>query len=514
MKIAKLIFGLLLFQSLSAYAANREVRGVSHWTDGKGDCGANQGVGYAGNGTGYIADFRINAHFVIEDSAVTFHFIGYNGKEFFGPTTGTVDGSGNFDAKAREEKYDEDYQFQGKVGSEGMSGVFTRRAHYLGAGNSGPRCTATWKVEFQEGAQAPTAPVSDHPTTTARPPIPVAPTPAPKVTPTTPGEHPPYYNPYFWIGMVLATIIAALIYKLKRKPKVKCGCSVALVITGPTQLNLPRCAQPKSWSIKTEDSRRALLDAGDGSPRHYAAEAKVACTGGGQLDIGQILWSVSPKDASNLTITADLKAIQRCPEQADLPLTVTQHLEVKLFLVPCCGPDITDGYIASINRIYHKLAKDLPLSSTVFMAKWGDRMIYRPHKRGATFNEGCPSPGCNDTVTILDKCYDCFVGDNLLFGIVAGFLGLSLLELEAGGWIAKLVKNPSLAAHIASEELWRKGHDIGSKAKERLGKQQNYDFDRVSLENALRGVPEHEGCRPCKTKGPEPAFIDFSHEPW
>jgi hypothetical protein len=193
---------------------------------------------------------------------------------------------------------------------------------------------------------------------------------------------------------------------------------------------------------------------------------------------------------------------------------LVQTLEVAMTLVPCCGPDITDGYINAINRIYSKLAKDLPFSSTAFMAKWGFRMIYRPLGQGVVFEDDCPSQGCSDTVTILGKCYDCFVGDNLLYGIVAGFLKLSFVELEAGGWAAKLAKNPSIAPHLSSEELWRKGHDIGTKARERLENRQAYDFDRTMLANALHGAPERESCRPCRKKGPDSAFIDFSREAW
>ncbi len=497
------------------------MRGIAHWSAGHGDCGENQGVGYAGNGTGYIADFRINALFVIEAQSATFHFIGYNGKEFFGPLTGPIDGDGNFLAKNRNDKYDEDYEFKGKLGGDSMVGTFTRRAHYLGEGNSGPRCTATWTVTFKEGPWAPTKPsASPHPATMSKPPVAIARpgTPLPEAAPKPPegGTSSPG-GLGLWIAAGVAAAIAALIAivrQTKNRPKPECRCVMTAKVTGPTQIHVPQCAKPKKWIMKAEESQRATLEVGDETPRHYSVEVNTSCTGGGKIELRQIFWSADYKDDHHLAVTAVVEGVRRCPGEPDDILSAVQSLEVAIALMPCCGPDITEGYIAAINRIYHKLAKDLPLSSTVFMARWGSRMIYRPYGHGVFFEDKCPSERCNDTVTMLGKCYDCFVGDNLLFGIVAGFLKISLLTLEAGGWLAKVVKQPGLVVHATSEELWRKGLEIGTQARERLEKHQAYDFDRTILAKALQGVPERETCRPCKAKGPESAFIDFSREPW
>lgn len=143
---------LIILFSATSTASAREVRGISQWSGGRGDCGDNQGVGGGGNGTGYLAEFLINTTVNLEANSATFHFIGYNGKEFFGPLTGPLDGAGNFDVKARHEPNDEDYRYQGKLDGEGAKGTFTRLAHFIGQGNGGPRCTATWTVTFKEGA--------------------------------------------------------------------------------------------------------------------------------------------------------------------------------------------------------------------------------------------------------------------------------------------------------------------------------------------------------------------------
>jgi len=170
----KISFGLMwallpFFLSWPVSAANREALGISRWENGKGNCGENQGVGFGGNGTGYIADFKINTRVNIQDSSVTFHFVGYNGKEFFGPLTGLLAADGSFDVKARNDQYDEDYNYKGKLGGDGAAGIFTRRAHFIGTGNSGPRCTASWSVTFNEGATA-SPPAPTHPTTVSKPP--------------------------------------------------------------------------------------------------------------------------------------------------------------------------------------------------------------------------------------------------------------------------------------------------------------------------------------------------------
>ncbi len=66
------------------------------------------------------------------------------------PLSAPIAPGGAFDAKARSEKYDEDYEFVGKLNHDLPAGTFTRKAHYVGAGTSGPRCTATWTVKFKE----------------------------------------------------------------------------------------------------------------------------------------------------------------------------------------------------------------------------------------------------------------------------------------------------------------------------------------------------------------------------
>jgi len=272
--------------------------------------------------------------------------------------------------------------------------------------------------------------------------------------------------------------------------------------------------------MTSEEPLTGVLHVGEGQPlRYYRAEPHVECTGGGGVDIEHATWTAERTDDAHVTVTVIVDGTQHCPGEPSGPVSAVDIRIVRLVMAHCCGPDITDGFIRSINKIYAKLHPRLvdnvvEFSPTSFFTNWGDRMIYRPYKPGQVFDDGCPSPGCNDTVTMLGRCYDCFVADNLLFGIVAGFVELPLLELEAGGWAAKLTKNKDFTAHLPSEELWRKGHDIGTTAKRAYDQGRSFAFDRGTLASALRGVPEHTDCRPCTAAGPATAFIDFADAPW
>lgn len=44
----------------------------------------------------------------------------------------------------------------------------------------------------------------------------------------------------------------------------------------------------------------------------------------------------------------------------------------------CCGSDITEAFLTTVNTTFDRLAADRPFSPTVFMAANGFRMICRP----------------------------------------------------------------------------------------------------------------------------------------
>ena len=300
----------------------------------------------------------------------------------------------------------------------------------------------------------------------------------------------------------------------------KCSCVFTVTIAGPANVGLGCGPSPTRFPMPTEDQLSGVLHLGEGQPlRYYRAEPHVECTGGGSVDIETSTWTAEPAGESHLTITVVVTGTQRCPGEPSVPVSAGQIMNVRLSVTSCCGPDITNGFIASVNRIYAKLHPRVAdtvvgFSPTSFFLDWGHRMIYRPYEPGGVFASGCPSPGCNDTVTILGSCYDCFVADNLLFGMIAGFVDMPVLELEAGGWAAKLAKNLDWTAHLPSEALWRKGHALGQHAKRAYDARRPFAFDRAALAGALRGTPQHLDCHPCSSPSPNQAFTDFANEGW
>jgi hypothetical protein len=307
----------------------------------------------------------------------------------------------------------------------------------------------------------------------------------------------------------------------RRKPAVEtpaCACTLSISITGPERAMLNCGEHPATFDMIRDGSLSGALSVGAGLPlKYFAIHPLIECTGGGTVEIDGTSWAAVRADRDHLTVTATVVGATRCPDKPPTRVSATASMQVTLSRPRCCGPDITDGFVASVNRTYRKLEQRIShpqFSATSFFLEWGDRMVYRPYTHGQVFDDGCPGEGCNDTVTMLGSCYDCYVTDNLLFGIVGGFVKMPLVELEAGGWAAKLVKQFEMLAHMTSEELWRRGHDIGSSARSTYDRSGRASFDRQVLAGGLRGVPQHESCSSCSEVGPTPAFIDFADAAW
>jgi hypothetical protein len=143
-------------------------------------------------------------------------------------------------------------------------------------------------------------------------------------------------------------------------------------------------------------------------------------------------------------------------------------------------------------------------------------MICRPFKLGVFIPGGCPSrQQCSDTVTVCGRCLDCYVPDNFLFGVMAGWVDVPLAEMEVMGWTAKLVKTfPDVVpGHVISEELWQAGYAFGRAAHENARAGRPYHLDRATLERDLRVALSRDDCGPCD-KPASGLRLDFSEEPW
>jgi hypothetical protein len=326
------------------------------------------------------------------------------------------------------------------------------------------------------------------------------------------------------LWLVVVPVLAALLVILlllglwrtrRRPPRHPCTCQATFSVTGPTKIAVRDCARPKHWMI--EGTTLAAILKGDGlEDRHFKAVPVIECTGGATGEITAVEWRVVQPHPWQLIVTFTAHVAVSCP---DGTVTESQHTietAVELVARPCCGPDITEVYLASINTSLDRLRRSPPLSSTYFMSRWGFRMICRPFAPG-TFNAfGCPSSfECADTVTIVGRCVDCYAPDNFLFGVMAGWVDIPVAEMEAMGWGAKLVKTGGqvVAGHVISEQLWLAGHAFGQSAHQNAHNGRPYHLDRTTLDQAMRLAQSREDCGVCQESVSE-LFIDFSLEDW
>ena len=318
------------------------------------------------------------------------------------------------------------------------------------------------------------------------------------------------------LGVLLMILfLVAMLRRRRRRPPLPCTCQVSFSVTGPTQIGVRDCARKDPWVI-TSGTLSAILTGHEIEGRNFKAIPVIECTGGGTAEITGVEWSVQQTHPWQLIVTFVAHVAVSCPDGTVTQTQQTVETAVELVSRACCGPDITEVYLKSINRSLDRLRLDRPLSSTYFMARWGIRMICRPFAPG-TFNAfGCPSSWeCADTVTIVGRCVDCYVPDNFLFGVMAGWVDIPVAELELMGWGAKLTKTHGavVAGHVISEQLWLVGHAFGQSAHQNAISGRPYHLDRATLERSLRVAQSRDDCGVCQDSVGE-LFIDFSLEDW
>jgi hypothetical protein len=348
-------------------------------------------------------------------------------------------------------------------------------------------------------------------------------------TPTTapqPGPPPPGSPSKVSVAVVIASAVLllavlallGLVYRSRRRQRRRppCQCSATISVSGPSQIGIRDCARPAHWTIPGHLASEVLE--GDGiEGRHVSAVLNAECTGGGTAEIASVAWSVHQTDASHLAVTAEARVIVRCPGEETAETRCTGQLVINLVSHPCCGPDITGVFLTTLNTTLDRLATDPPFSATVFMVANGFRMICRPLAPGTFTSGGCPSSQpCADTVTVFGRCVDCYVPDNLLFGVVAGWLELPVTEMEVMGWGAKLTKSKLevLPGHVVSEKLWNEGHRLGLQARDNHRHGRRYHLDGTDVEHTLRVAQNRDDCGKCDQPANLPLFIDFGQEPW
>jgi hypothetical protein len=319
--------------------------------------------------------------------------------------------------------------------------------------------------------------------------------------------------------LLLAVLtLLGLLYRsrLRQRRRPPCQCSATISVSGPSQIGIRDCARPTHWTIPGHLTSEVLE--GDGvEGRQVSAVLHAECTGGGTAEIASVAWSVRQTDAGHLAVTAEARVIVTCPGEEAAETRATGQLVIDLVAHPCCGPDITEQFLSTVNETFDRLAADPPFSATVFMVLNGRRIVCRPFDRGTFFPGGCPSTTqCADTVTVFGRCVDCYVPDNFYFGAIAGWLELPVAEMELMGWGAKLPKTDLgvVPGHVISEQLWNEGHTLGMQARDLHRHGRRYHLDAPDLERALRVAQIRDDCGKCDQPAPRWFWIDFGREPW
>jgi hypothetical protein len=349
-----------------------------------------------------------------------------------------------------------------------------------------------------------------------------------------------------------------------------CDCAFGIDITGPDTFEISECRRDYSWAL--EPPTGADIDPGQAQPvapgevrvlratpaaaggvgaqsppgprlrdpgagqlaQRYQTRVIVECRGGGTLTNWRQQWALvrsstpGADGAIEMQIEVEVSADVQCPGQP--PRTVSA-MGIKAIAVVrsrcCCGPDVTDDYLACLNRVISRLAaypesRGWTTSGVEFLARNGIAMAYRPFPSVGMVQPGdCPCPGCVDTVTLLDVCVPAHVTGDLLFGVCAGWFGTDKTLLTVGGVAAKWAHypQPALPDTAAAEKLWDSGYGLGDRAYDAHNGDRpagEAAITRQDLADVLARLTSdwRRDCDACPHAGPSPAPIDFSRVGW
>lgn len=384
------------------------------------------------------------------------------------------------------------------------------------------------------------------------------------------------------LGVIVVVLLWWLgpwvIARQQRRPD--CDCTFTVETLGPDPFQIAECRRDYTWQLalpEPEDApdftklTRPDMDAEDPRPsppgeqrelratpvgvafatyvppdgRHrrvpgeiwhrYVTKIVEQCRGGGRLVDWEHRWKlvehdVPGLDVSDTGITIEVEVVARleCPGRPPRTVTGKTSRQVRVARSRCCcGPDVTENYVASLNRVISRLRgigdpDTLPRGAGLdFMARNGVSMAYRPFpKLGVSVPGGCPCQKCTDTVTIDDTCVPAHFTGDLVFGICAGWFSVDKTLLTFGGVAAKWVHYPmvGLPDTRVAERLWELGYGIGNRAyrAHKARRPAEAKVTRADLAQAVAAIPGawRRDCDPCPDPGPAKAPIDFAYAEW
>jgi hypothetical protein len=525
--------------------------------DGHGDCGESNGNGGFANGTGAFVSTTVQASVARRDTTMGVTFLGINGP-VFDPVAGPVE-----DARAelhgRNDPNDEDYTLELDVNDQSTyTGTFTRVAHFVGAGNGSPRCTATWDVTIDLTGplltELPAAAVTTLPRTQERPTTTASSSPSSASgARSSSGESTTTVVALAALAVVLTSLAALALVTRSRRRKPGCDCACTVVITGPATLSVVR-ASDFTWRV--DQSAPMVQGAPDVKviatykerdvySETYAVDLRLECVGEGRLLSSWVEWSIATVGA-DLVVTAVVDGRVTCAEGG----VVDVHCEGSIslgFSEARCGPDLTDQLLDALNRIIERLRNFERMAGSPshrtfygvwFLADNGSKMAYFPQGIGDV-TPPCPNcPECTTTMSILETCVAGHFAGDLIFGICAGYWDVPQFIQELGGHAAENVLYGKLGlpklelprVHLTHElgvvgewgnlrlnfdSPWsEKVYEVGAQAGRRAYESATYRMTRQNLQQFVSSVP-HSACTPCSEHGTiEVIGDDFSTVEW
>jgi hypothetical protein len=373
-------------------------------------------------------------------------------------------------------------------------------------------------------------------------------------------------------GVVGAGLLGGLL--LWRKPwKPRCRCVSTAKIAGERELLM---GDPgASWTLEPSGGGVGALDTwlvgtvpdSDQRPPKkirslYAVKPSEKCTGGGSVAHWSGQWTIAETAADHVTLAVAVTAGTKCANGTTATINCNDRLTIALRAH--CGPDITDQYIAALNRVIHRVrtrnqrlkalgididdigigtAIDTTLSalgSKVGLVDWdeaeygplhlgeflvanGPWINFRPYSQAYKRKGGQPpywAPGdcpsclkCGATITFLGMCIDNYVTDAFMYGVACGVLGVKKQVMVSGGLFAKyLGDHLNAETYTGAIPAWAIGHEMGQRAYE----DPNYRVGAVDpwLIRLVKFAPSRPDCRRCSKKvvinGVDWASLDWS----
>jgi len=347
------------------------------------------------------------------------------------------------------------------------------------------------------------------------------------------------------VGVVaLLGLGGLLVWRKPWKPRCRCACRAKIV--GERVLYM---GDDVTWALEqgpggTAQDGIQLVGTDNGKPpkqlrQWYACDIAEKCSGGGTISNWRQHWELGESARTHVALGVKITGQAAC---ADGTTTEISCYDARIIqLLPHCGPEITDQFIHGLNLTLRRLrvraekarrmGEDIREQAIDFLFINGGWIAFRPFAQRYEKGEppywqpgACPScPRCGATVTFLGTCIDNYIIDAYLYGVVCGFLGLSVGTMTNAGLVTKWLDGGLMKAIFGGHHLnpetwngalpaWQLGHPVGARAWSTPG----FTFNRndTSLKQLAAASPHRDDCMPCSESVPTIEGPDWPSMDW